>query len=73
MIRCTAAGASCPPARALRSIQALDEFKRQALHAERLVFTHPKSGKRVEFTAKIPSDLAGLLGVLDKDMREAAR
>ena len=54
-------------------IQALDDFKRQALHAERLAFTHPKSGKHVEFTAKIPPDLAGLLGALDRDLREAAR
>jgi 23S rRNA pseudouridine1911/1915/1917 synthase len=54
-------------------VQALAAFGRQALHAERLTFTHPKSGKRVEFTAPIPPDLAGLLGVLDKDMREAAR
>jgi 23S rRNA pseudouridine1911/1915/1917 synthase len=54
-------------------VQALAAFDRQALHAERLTFTHPKSGKRVEFKAPIPPDLAGLLGVLDKDMREAAR
>ena len=32
-------------------IAALDAFKRQALHAEKLEFTHPKSGKRVEYTA----------------------
>src|SRR5688572_22247516 len=54
-------------------VQALDAFKRQALHAERLEFTHPKSGKRVEFTAPIPDDLTGLLGALDEDARVAAR
>jgi 23S rRNA pseudouridine1911/1915/1917 synthase len=54
-------------------IAALDAFKRQALHAEKLEFTHPKSGKRVEYTAPIPEDLAGLLGALERDVREAAR
>lgn len=54
-------------------IEALDAFKRQALHAERLAFTHPKSGRRVEFKAPIPPDLAALLGALDRDLREAAR
>jgi 23S rRNA pseudouridine1911/1915/1917 synthase len=54
-------------------IAALDAFKRQALHAEKLEFTHPKSGKRVEYTAPIPEDLTGLLGALERDAREAAR
>jgi 23S rRNA pseudouridine1911/1915/1917 synthase len=54
-------------------IAALDAFKRQALHAEKLEFTHPKSGKRVEYTAPIPADLAGLLGALERDAREATR
>ncbi len=54
-------------------VAALDAFKRQALHAEKLEFTHPKSGKRVEYTAPIPEDLAGLLGALERDAREAAR
>ncbi len=48
-------------------IAALDAFKRQALHAEKLEFTHPKSGKRVEYTAPIPEDLAGLLDSLAQD------
>ncbi len=54
-------------------IAALDAFKRQALHAEKLEFTHPKSGKRVEYTAPIPADLAGLLEALAQDAREAGR
>ena len=29
-------------------------FKRQALHAARLTFTHPKSGKRVSYDAPMP-------------------
>jgi 23S rRNA pseudouridine1911/1915/1917 synthase len=54
-------------------IAALDIFKRQALHAEKLDFTHPKSGKRVEYTAPIPEDLAGLLDALAQDAREGSR
>ncbi len=54
-------------------IAALDKFKRQALHAERLELTHPKSGKRVEYTAPIPDDLAELLGALGQDAREGGR
>jgi 23S rRNA pseudouridine1911/1915/1917 synthase len=34
---------------------------RHFLHAERLAFTHPQSGKRVEFTSPLPPELAGLL------------
>jgi 23S rRNA pseudouridine1911/1915/1917 synthase len=49
---------------------ALESFKRQALHAARLEFVHPKSGKRVSYEAPLPEDLVGLLGALDRDMRE---
>jgi 23S rRNA pseudouridine1911/1915/1917 synthase len=34
-----------------------DNLKRQALHAEMLGFTHPKTGKYVEFHAPIPGDI----------------
>jgi 23S rRNA pseudouridine1911/1915/1917 synthase len=52
---------------------ALEGFHRQALHAARLSFAHPKSGKPVSFDAPLPADLAGLLGALDRDAREAGR
>jgi len=52
-------------------LAALDGFKRQALHAARLSFTHPKSGKPVSYEAPLPKDLAGLLAVLAKDATEA--
>jgi 23S rRNA pseudouridine1911/1915/1917 synthase len=42
----------------------LDRFPRQALHAGRLGFTHPVSGKWLEFTAPLPEDFAGLLKAL---------
>ncbi len=37
---------------------------RQALHAHRLCFTHPTSGKELEITAPIPADLQSLLLIL---------
>jgi 23S rRNA pseudouridine1911/1915/1917 synthase len=36
-------------------------LKRQALHAHRLCFTHPTSGKELAITAPIPTDLQTLL------------
>ena len=52
---------------------ALEGFHRQALHAARLSFIHPKSGKAVSFDAPLPADLAGLLGALDRDLRDGGR
>jgi 23S rRNA pseudouridine1911/1915/1917 synthase len=37
------------------------EFARQALHAARLAFVHPGTGRRVEFTAALPEDMKQLL------------
>jgi 23S rRNA pseudouridine1911/1915/1917 synthase len=34
---------------------------RHFLHAEKLAFTHPETGKRVEFTSALPAELSGLL------------
>jgi 23S rRNA pseudouridine1911/1915/1917 synthase len=42
----------------LRAVQRLD---RPFLHAERLAFRHPRDGQRMEFTAPLPDDLAGIL------------
>jgi 23S rRNA pseudouridine1911/1915/1917 synthase len=54
-------------------IAALGAFKRQALHAARLTFVHPKSGKSVSFEAPLPADFAGLLGALERDLVEGKR
>ncbi len=37
-------------------------FKRAALHAEHIEFTHPVTGKRLDFTAPLPDDMKKLLG-----------
>jgi 23S rRNA pseudouridine1911/1915/1917 synthase len=42
-------------------------FPRQALHAARLAFSHPKTRRRVEFTAPLPEDMRGLIeGIRDR-------
>jgi RluA family pseudouridine synthase len=37
-----------------------DTMKRQALHAARLSFVHPRSGEKLSFEAPLPPDLAEL-------------
>jgi 23S rRNA pseudouridine1911/1915/1917 synthase len=46
---------------------ALRGFRRQALHAERLAFTHPFGGVRIDVEAPQPADLAALIGALRDD------
>lgn len=41
------------------------DFPRQALHATRLGFAHPRTGQALEFTTKPPADMAALLAILD--------
>jgi 23S rRNA pseudouridine1911/1915/1917 synthase len=37
---------------------------RQALHAHRLKFDHPRTGERVQFVAPVPEDMNEVLGWL---------
>ena len=53
-------------------IAALRGFKRQALHAEVLEFTHPTSGKVVSVRAPLPADMQHLLVALRADAKAAA-
>lgn len=46
---------------------ALRGFKRQALHAEKLVFVHPVSGDTVSTESPIPADMQALIAVLRAD------
>lgn len=50
-----------------RTIQLLQGFKRQALHAERLEFEHPGSGAAMRFQAPAPTDMRELIEVLGVD------
>ena len=47
--------------------EALHGFRRQALHAERLEFVHPKTGKPAAFEAPLPADMQALLAALRED------
>lgn len=44
--------------------KAMSAFTRQALHAERIAFPHPRSGEPLTFAAPMPADFADLLAVL---------
>ena len=55
------AGASAP------LVAALAGFRRQALHAARLSFTHPSRDAVVSFEAPLPADFAALLDVLAQE------
>jgi 23S rRNA pseudouridine1911/1915/1917 synthase len=52
-------------------VEALRNFKRQALHAETLEFTHPLTGEPIRCTAPVPADLRALLDALRDDQRAA--
>ncbi len=43
---------------------ALDALNRPALHAQQLGFTHPITGKELDFTCDMPQDMQELLGFL---------
>lgn len=51
---------------------ALRGFQRQALHAAKLEFTHPITGKAISCKASLPSDMKQLLKMLDADQRDHA-
>ena len=48
-------------------VQALRNFRRQALHATRLSFAHPTTGDTVDVECEPPPDLAELLHILRED------
>ena len=53
------------PRRIAPHLKALSSLQRPFLHAERLVFTHPTEGRRMEFDAPLPDDLNQVLEQLD--------
>jgi 23S rRNA pseudouridine1911/1915/1917 synthase len=54
--------ARLPPADPVR--RAAEAIGRQALHAWRLAFPHPRSGRRMAFEAPLPADLRRGLAIL---------
>ena len=53
-------------------VSALRGFRRQALHAETLEFSHPVTGEPVRTSAPMPADMQALVAALREDTREAA-
>ena len=51
---------------------AISGFARQALHAERLEFLHPASGKTAAWQAPLPADIRGLIAALRAAHRACA-
>ncbi len=51
------------PGRARALLEAID---RQALHAARLAFDHPRGGQRLEFESPLPPDMQRLLQLLEE-------
>ncbi|MEL6710130.1 MAG: 23S rRNA pseudouridine(1911/1915/1917) synthase RluD [Pseudomonadota bacterium] len=45
-------------------VQQLRQFKRQALHAQRLSLVHPETGQQLSWEAPVPEDMRCLLDVL---------
>ncbi len=59
------------PAGASAELQdVLRQFRRQALHATRLAFSHPRTGAVVEFQVEPPDDFAALIAALKKDAEQ---
>ena len=56
-----------PPGAADSLKEILREFPRQALHARKLSFIHPRSGESMSFRAALPDDLLMLLDYLRED------
>jgi 23S rRNA pseudouridine1911/1915/1917 synthase len=59
-----------PKGAATDLVDALRAFKRQALHAEKLEFAHPKTGKPLAIEAERPADMERLLAALRADVKE---
>jgi 23S rRNA pseudouridine1911/1915/1917 synthase len=51
---------------------ALHGFRRQALHAAKIGFEHPRTGRMVEVESKLPADMRALLACLKSDRDAAA-
>lgn len=51
----------------------IDSFPRQALHAERLGFTHPETGRQLDFRSPLPEDLKNLVDRLQARAEKGGR
>lgn len=58
-----------PAGASQETIDALRQFRRQALHAHRLSFTHPSTGAPVDVSVEPPEDFRQLLDVLARNAK----
>lgn len=65
-----AGGLKLPRGASPMLVDALRGFRRQALHAERLAFTHPVTGESLSFEAERPPDMQALIDALAHDTRQ---
>jgi 23S rRNA pseudouridine1911/1915/1917 synthase len=63
-------GLKLPKGASPELIAALRGFRRQALHAEKLSFTHPATGEALSFGAERPADQLALIEALRADLAE---
>ena len=57
-----------PSGASARLQEALRRFRRQAQHADKLAFAHPRGDKEIALQVAPPDDFAALLGVLAEDL-----
>ena len=61
-------GLKLPKGASAELTEALRGFRRQALHAEKLQFTHPASGETVSIEVELPPDMLALIASLRTDV-----
>ena len=54
-----------------KTIEILQDFKRQALHSCYIEFTHPSSGKTMDFSASFPEDIEMVKSRLSEDAQSS--
>jgi len=59
-----------PPAAHPVLLEALQQFKRQALHAWQLTLTHPLTGEQMQWQAPLPDDMVRLLDAMSVDLQQ---
>jgi 23S rRNA pseudouridine1911/1915/1917 synthase len=65
-------GLKLPKGATAELAETLRDFRRQALHAEKLEFEHPVSGETISVTAERPADMGRLIGALRADTAAAS-
>jgi 23S rRNA pseudouridine1911/1915/1917 synthase len=65
-------GLKLPKGATVELAEVMREFRRQALHAEKLEFTHPVSGATISVAVDMPADMEQLLRALRADTKSKA-